>query len=229
MSFSPSAQAQNFCSLAFTAFKSSESSALDALLTESKLHEIESISNEVLMMAPPKSLIVGIGRSPTPFISSIQIRFPQRALNVPFSTKVLKGLSTEQKNLVTDEILENYLWPYLDSNLQEVVLIDHMATGSSLMAAEQILNKFLLKKNSSIKVSAIAISTSKFEMLHHNSFQLYNHSIEVIYLPATSEVLSDLLHSRYDEWAQFSEFPKKGMPKLNPKHSLFEASLQQAF
>jgi hypothetical protein len=220
--------AENFCSLAFSPPpKNAPVETLSSLLAPNKLKEISDISDEILQRSPKNSLFVGMGRSPTPFISSLQLRTREKAISIPFSNKALRHLNSEQKSEKVYEILEKYLANNLNSQLQNLVLIDHIVSGSSLLQAQQLVKNFLKKINSPVQVSSIAITTAKFEMLHHNSFQFYNSSVDVIYLPRSSEVLHDLLQSKYDIWAEFTQFPQEGLPTKNPNYQIFFEKMAQ--
>ncbi len=122
--------------------------------------EVKSLAQRIVEEWPPAHFhYVGIGRSPSPIIAAIQVRYGrQSALNLPLSNfkhyePGSNGTVKKVKKICTAE--RERLFSHFDSFLgaiephKKVLVIDYVLTGSSLISATRILHKYYKSSNGS--------------------------------------------------------------------------------
>ena len=121
-------------------------------------------SDKILKICPaPECIVIGLGRSPTPFMIEIENRI-DNSITLPLSSFRFNQF---RHDLSPNEI--SYLHQHFDNIFGDlkkfenktVVLIDYAQTAASLFATQQYLGDYFKKNVSNLKLSSIAI-TSEF-------------------------------------------------------------------
>ncbi len=140
-------------------------------LSDDVLGEISDISKKVMTTCrPPNCIVIGVGRSPTPIVSYLNLFNNKSALELPLSNfryspqVILRGeeliprLSRKQEGKLFNYFNE-FLMSKLGPEVEKVMLLDFTITGESLMSTKTYLDRFIKKQGEMILVEAFAVTT----------------------------------------------------------------------
>lgn len=182
--------------------------------------EIRKTALKILAKCPPENCtIIGLGRSPTPFMIFLQ-EMGSDAFTLPLSGFKLHPNSFDYHDKLIPKLHEHFD-RYVDlqtvSN-KKVMLIDFSLTGNSLMAAQYQLQEYFNSMSQSNLVNALAISNYPGHI--ESTAQSLKMPIPTVLMLDFSDLNKNLVDSRFDDYAEFKEAPveKWGRVGKNPKY-----------
>jgi hypothetical protein len=178
--------------------------------------EIHEISEAILGNYPPsKFMIVGIGRSPTPFIAYFQAIHPGTAVNLPLSSfrfvpKYAHFNTKDEKTLKSH--FDRYLPSLSELNGRQVVVLDFTLSGESLLSARHYIQRYYKAVGSEKEVLAVGIAPVSDEAPEYrlNSIKQmakkFGHSLQVYPILENSVLATSLMEEHYDKFSRHSRW-----------------------
>jgi hypothetical protein len=187
--------------------------------------DYQEIKNAALQIADidnPNAMVIGMGRSPAPFVAFLSQLRPGLAMNLSLSRfryfpeipgRKVKGsfgpLRPEEEQALFAHF-DRYLPETLLQN-KKIVLLDYCYRGESLLAAGEYLKRYLQSRHRNNEVSLVAItSTDKAARVQKYSEQLQT-PIKIVTMRDSSfsraMVFSD--YKRKSEYPQFHIRPER--------------------
>lgn len=191
---------------------------------------IKLVSNRIQEFCPvDQCVVVGVGRSPTPFIAQLKIRHENYAWNLPLSSFRFKMNDVNDFNILTREELEElnqhfdtYLPTEAERRGRNILLVDFAASGLSLVAAKNYLNRYFdlrFEKNPADRpeLEAFAITTQSTGPSLEPSLKLF------CVVERGSLLGAALTTQKFDEFAEFGSFniimkDRPAQPWRNPEY-----------
>jgi len=180
-----------------------------------------SIVSEIQKRCPPdQCIVVGIGRSPTPFLAYLQSMDPSYALQLPL-TNFKYGFNSEFPALNKEQVtrlfdhFDRYLKPIVITH-KSILFIDTTETGESIAAADNYLKRYFKHFGFHNRISTVVISAVIPETIS-------GLNIDAIALEYSDPLGSSLSQQVFDSLSAFGAYdvvdPPKASPELNPKYS----------
>ncbi|MEO5968792.1 MAG: hypothetical protein ABIQ95_02595 [Bdellovibrionia bacterium] len=194
--------------------------------------EISAVSEIITQECPPDAcVVIGIGRSPSPFIAHLQNQKPGWAWNVPLSSfrygmSGIKPLSAELEEGLFDHF-DRFLPPASELVGRQILLFDFTFSGDSVAATQTYLQKYSDQRNHSLQIKSLALVTyapSENEFWH----PILRYFVEI----SKKCNLAKLLHKQvFDSVSEFGAFDitKHSSTELqsNPAYFQLKAELSK--
>ena len=175
---------------------------------------------------------VGVGRSPTPLITALQIQKPGSAMNLPF-TAMGRTRNWEDYEEWSFEHFDRFI-PYQSQlNGKRLLLIDYAQEGGSVKRIEHQLQRFLAVYRPGVVAETLVFADSP--MPHSPPSTNVKGSIDglrpfhVIALRDHHPALKRVMYGSFKEYAEYLEYEvgTKGFAKPNPAFEELAAKLQR--
>lgn len=184
---------------------------IESTLSETSFKEIAYYSEKIREICPQDDcVVIGVGRSPTPFVSFLQITEDSKrsAFSLPLSQFRLskQGISQEQR-VKLYQYFDSFL-PELSPNISTVALVDFTNSGESLLSAHSALEDYFDHKNVKLNIKSIALTLE--EKLHR--IRAYTQYLRVpmpviLELLPEQELFDHIFHQRYDPVSSHLKYP----------------------
>ena len=196
-------------------------------LSISSLAQINRLTQAIESKAvdPQNIFVLGIGRSPGPFIAFEKAKNPRQASNLPLSDfrygigKPPYGDLSPHQVQILFKHFDHFLPGISELNGKELLIIDYSFSGESVVAASRYLDRYFKARNRIQKVTAVAIVDPDFinEVTQETS-KLNGHPVEYVVLehrandfdprkgPQDSELAYLLANQQFDETAEYSSY-----------------------
>lgn len=171
--------------------------------------EYERIRDISLFVAnKPNVFVIGVGRSPTPFIAFLQEYRPNSAVNLPLSQfRYPTGteLSHEDERKLYQH-LDRFIPSEQELEGKEIVLLDYAVSGESLLSFTRYFQKYLSNRNRHNTITPVALVKDTYRILPvMQKGQQHDISIRIIKM-GPHEVGRNLDVERYDSLSEYGSF-----------------------
>ena len=186
-------------------------------------------------------VIVGIGRSPTPFTAFIQNLDPAHAINVPLSNiglirpNSLSGELSPDKEAELFRHLDRYLKQPL-GNGKKLVVVDFVSRGNSFKGLSYYLDRYVRSSGKSEALEYCMLGSSEyFNKLKAQSQSSRYRFLEIpndLYEDNVSRRLARKEYKNYSEFGQFDSRLEDGIkqdtaPVVRPEFDQFKNDLKK--
>lgn len=209
-----------------TGIKPSEDGEIKGLLSEEVVQSIVTVSHIIQSICPPKDcLIVGIGRSPTPFAAYWQLKSEGYFWNIPlsnFRNGLEEGVESKKDliNVLFDHF-QKYLPLESEMNNRSVVVLDFSMSGRSLVHATFYMREYFRIKairSGTIKALAILGPDSFYDSGFHPDIDQ-----AILFEDYQNKLFQNLRGQKFDK---FAEFGVLNFAKIDKTVSLLEPKRQ---
>lgn len=196
--------------------------------------EIQSVSKKILKhYDPKKTVFIGLGRSPTPFMAYMSL-----SPNIDTRFLPLSGLSVFSTFYKADEIkFDSEDFSVLGEHLQkflgelqgkDIVLLDMGITGQSLLYAMELVKSFLQKEGRTNTVKGHILLTHTIPPELERKAFVYKKDLIITKIPTSMELFHHLHWQHFDSYAPYGSFhPDSRKPISEPDFSNFEKLRQR--
>ncbi len=200
-------------------------------ITEKEFQAIRQVAlNIPEKCAPGECLIIGVGRSPTPFIAYLQALSENYAFNLPLTAfrhfpdsapvqSLVHNFEDQSRLLPLSPALEVKLFRHfadmipleIVGKMKAIVMVDQSDTGLSLLAAASYYRKFLNQKNLAVDMRVVGIGNhdDQAKLLRNSEtlqFQARFIGADELSVGRSKTLSSNLVVEHYDDFSQFGEF-----------------------
>jgi hypothetical protein len=195
------------------------------LITQEMYTEVSSVNHYLEKICPPQDCaVIGLGRSPTPFMAALQAQHADYAWNMPLSNfrydvAGLKPLKPEIEQKLFQHF-ERFLPPTHELKGRNLLVIDYSMSGDSIASAKKYLDKYFAARSSTsnegeppAEVQALAFvkddpRNNKYWDESLNQFILLNPQGELAHL---------IVKQKFDTYAQYGSFDvqRQDSPQVN--------------
>ncbi|MEO7163363.1 MAG: hypothetical protein ABI041_10630 [Bdellovibrionia bacterium] len=184
------------------------------------------MTRKIIKMCDPKDcMVIGIGRSPTPLIATLQNLHSNYASSIPLSNfryNESNPLSKEDSQKLFLHF-SNFLPNETVRNGRKLMIIDYSLSGASIESAKDYFLKYYSHQKGPQTgampvVESTAIATSAF-----NSGARRLRADQVIIIPTDSDLAHHFVDGKFDACAEYGKFTVTvdPLPSLLEKNPLF--------
>lgn len=198
------------------------------VLDEEIFQSIAVISHIIQRICPPTHcLVIGIGRSPTPFSAYLQFKLDHYFWNIPlsnFKNGLEEGVeSKEDLRMVLFNHFHKYLPSDSEINHRSIVVLDFSIDGETLANATFYLTEYLqTKTNHRGTPKALAILGP--DRFYQSGFHPYIRQA-ILFEDDNNRLFQNLRAQKFDPFAEFGLF---NIPKIDKTVSLLEPKRQSS-
>ncbi len=190
------------------------------LFSDTTFNQIQDITRLVLnQCSPPECIVVGIGRSPTPIISSLEILNPNSTLEIPLTnfryspnadkmndTRVGKLTPQEEEGLF--QYFDDFLKRRISTKTKTIMLIDYTISGSSFFSAQLYLDKYIKNRDLKLEMKTTAITVRyKVGIIEKIAKHFSVKKPTIITIPDRTPLFSAFENQYFDDIATYDQFP----------------------
>jgi hypothetical protein len=196
-------------------------------VSPAEIEQIHAVSAKIRAACPPEDcVVIGVGRSPTPFILDLQNQHPNYAYGVPMSqfrsnlevehmTKVLGETPIVDYRKLTQAAearlnthLDRYVPSAVKNGRRRALVVDYSYKGGfSAFAFQKYLERYLTGKGSASEVSSLVLADSGTGGDVARIAPLYRaQRYSVIEITDASELREALKQSKYDLFSPYGRF-----------------------
>jgi hypothetical protein len=187
----------------------------------------------------PGCLTVAIGRSPTMLKAFMSALRPGSAVSLPlsnfrFRTDTSRPLPFPyNKSVVSDNFraltsdeeeklfqhFDSFLLPYLAKGVTEINLVDISEVGASAMAAQVYIQKYLINKKITLKISTTIVTVPFFLDLAREMAKVYGVEPRFIMTTEESATYKEFRSESYGAhgWSEFGEYQIGSIPSRSAR------------
>jgi hypothetical protein len=202
---------------------------------QQEVNDLEVAAKAIMTRFPQdKYFVIGIGRSPTLLMAYYSLVAPDYTAQVPLThfkySTAFAGPLTESEERVLFQHFDQFIPDAKLINGKQILLLDFVENGHSLIAAAKYLNKYFAEKGVQQPEVLAMISSegSKADLIALAKTNGVQRPYTLI-LDHSSYLTQSLHYQMYDEQAKFGAYDikKPSQIKINPEYEKLRAQIFQ--
>lgn len=214
-----------------------------AVFSDRLLSEVISVSQQIRARCrPPECIVIGVGRSPAPFIADLSDQAPGSAFSIPISDfrhnpeapdhwKYPFRSAPNGVVSLFNQNLDRFLPQAVASGqVRHVVLVDYLENGRSLYAFQRYFERYLSEHGRQVQIDTIGITTPD----NHREIAQYSREYKVA-MPFLIDLVQDanlerfIYNSHTELFAEYqgNRLYLEKIPEKNPRYEILRREIRE--